>query len=384
MVAGGCAGAMVLSAGAAAADPMATPSMTPPLSANPNPFSVASPLGKIYIGGALTGLGLTQDNPIPGFDRSKADISNAQITVQKTDGMFQFYVQAGQYSQPYLGVPYFKSSDATKLNFGNVPVAYLKLQLTPEFSVQAGKLPTLIGGEYTFTFQNMNIFRGVLVAQEPAISRGVQANYAKGPLTLSLSLNDGLYSGRLNWITGSVTYVFDPNNTLVFAGGGALSKNTKSTFATLPAQNSGWITSLVYTHTQGPFTIMPYFQYSSTPDVPEAGVFRSASSYGGAVLAKYSFTPEISLAGRAEYLKSDSKDCPANDPVCVETNLLGFGAKSKVWTLSLTPTWQRGIFFARAEVSYVHVDDLTPGFGFGTDFDAKSQTRGVIETGILF
>ncbi len=386
-VAGVCAGATVLSAGVALADPMATPSMTAPLSANANPFSVdGGPLGKVYVGGALTGLATTVDNNTPGVfaaDKSKLDISNAQVTIQNTSGLVQFYVQAGTYSQPFLGVPYYKSSDATKANFGNVPVAYLKLQLTPEFSIQAGKLYTLIGDEYPFTFQNMNVFRGLLVAQEPSVSRGVQANYAKGPLTVSLSLNDGFYSGKLNWVSGLASWVFSPADTVTVAGGGAVSKNAKSSFATPPAVNNGWIANLIWTHTAGPLTISPYLQYTYAPQNYDLGVFRAASTVGGAVLAKYSFSPTISVAGRAEYERSSSKECPASDPVCVPTSLM-FGPSSKAWSLTLTPTWQKGVFFARAEISYVHATDVTPGFGFGTSFDAKTQTRGVIETGVLF
>ena len=81
-VAGFCAGASLLSAGAAAADPLATPAILPPLSANPNPFSVdGGPFGKVYISGALTGLGLVE-NHNPAGEEAQADISNAQVISQ--------------------------------------------------------------------------------------------------------------------------------------------------------------------------------------------------------------------------------------------------------------------------------------------------------------
>ena len=70
-------------------------------------------------------------------------------------------------------------------------------------------MPTLIGAEYAFTFQNMNIERGLLWNQEPIISRGIQGNYSSGPLTVSLSLNDGLYSNNYNWISGLVSYTLN-------------------------------------------------------------------------------------------------------------------------------------------------------------------------------
>jgi len=37
--------------------------------------------------------------------------------------------------------------------YGPVPVAYLKLQAGKNTSILVGQLPTLIGAEYTFTFE---------------------------------------------------------------------------------------------------------------------------------------------------------------------------------------------------------------------------------------
>jgi Putative beta-barrel porin-2, OmpL-like. bbp2 len=104
---------------------------------------------------------------------------------------------------------------------------------------------------------------------------------------------------------------------------------------------------------------------------------KEASTFGGAVLAKYSFTPKFSLAGRGEYIASHG-DAGSGAP-----NLL-YGDGSKAWSLTLTPTWQEKIFFVRGEVSYTAVVDAAPGFAFGSAGTAKSQTRGMIETGFLF
>ncbi len=40
-------------------------------------------------------MGLGQTNHIPGDNTDRFGLSNAQIFIQKTDGWFQFYVQAG-------------------------------------------------------------------------------------------------------------------------------------------------------------------------------------------------------------------------------------------------------------------------------------------------
>jgi hypothetical protein len=53
-------------------------------------------------------------------------------------------------------------------------------------------------------------------------------------------------------------------------------------------------------------------------------------------------------------------------------------------SVTLTPTFQKGIFFARAEASYVGITSGTPGAEFGRDGEASSQFRGLIETGFIF
>ena len=379
------AGATLMVGGVAAADPLASPSMTAPLSANANPFSVDSgtPLGKIYIGGALTGMGMYQDHHVPGDNSGVADLTNAQVIIQSTSGPVQFYVQAGAYSQPFLGVPYMKSTDATTANFGAVPIAYVKFQPTAELSFLAGKLYPLIGDEYTFTFQNMNVFRGLLVAQEPSVSRGFQATYAKGPLTVAVSLNDGFYSNKLNWVTGAVTYVASPKDTFVVSGGGAVSRTGQTAFTTPLPQNNGWIVNAIWTHTDGPLMISPYFQYTKTPERDEFGVTRSGHTWGGALLAKYSLSSTFSLAGRVEYEKSHSASCSPTAVGCSPVNFI-FGPNSNAWSFTATPTWQKGIFFLRGEASYVRAGKFTPGFGFGANFNSKNQFRALAETGVLF
>jgi hypothetical protein len=244
--------ALALSTTVASADPVPTPSMSASLAANPNPFSVnAGALGKIYIDGALTGLAFWQSNPVPEDRDTRFDLSNGQVFIQKTDGWLQFYVQAGAYSLPSLGTAYVKADDLLDKTYGVVTQAFVKLALADNFSIEAGKLPTLIGDEYTFTFENMNVERGLLWNQEPAVSRGVQANYTAGPLALSVSWNDGFYSNVYNWVSGSAAYTIDSSNNVSFIGGGNFGRTHSSSFATPLAQNNGDIFNLIYTHTSG-------------------------------------------------------------------------------------------------------------------------------------
>jgi hypothetical protein len=363
-------------AAAAPAGPMAlaTPAMSASLSSNADPLSAdLGPLGKIWVSGQVTGFGMVQTAAPAPSEKRKADISNLQFEVQKTDGVFQFYVQVGDYNFPSLGTPVATSPRLTEETFKYVPVAYIKLQPTAEFSILVGKLPTLIGAEYTFSFENLNINRGLLWNQEPAISRGVQVNYAKGPLTISASVNDGYYSDHYSTVSGLVSYAVTPKDTLAAAASGNADKTSRSTFVTPVAQNNGTIWNVLWTHTEDKWMVNPYIQYSTTPKDVAFGLPSSASTFGAAVLGKYSFSPLFNLAGRVEYISSSGSD----------VSLL-YGTKSNAWSLTLTPTFQFKTYFVRGELAYVKVDGGANGALFGAFANKDEQSRAMIETGILF
>jgi len=358
--------------------PVLGPSMTGPLKANPNPLHVdGGPLGPVYISGVISGLGLTQDHPLPGDKHSRVDLSNGQVIVQTTQGPVQFYVQAGGYSIASLGTPYFKATDYVRDTFGYLPVAYLKIVPTSDFSIQVGKLYTLQGAENAFTFQNFNIERGLLFNQTSTINRGVQANYAHGPLSVSIALTDGYYSKKYNWLSGTIGYTVSPKDSITFGAAASLSDNAKSTFVTPTVLNNGQLYFLSWTHNDGPWTLQAYGQLGHVPTRASVGIMHSASTYGGAVLGKYSFNDQWSLAGRAEIIKSSGS-------VANGAPSLVYGPGSGAWSATLTPTWQKGIYFARVEGSYVHAFDTVPGFALGSDFNQHSQVRGLIEAGIIF
>ena len=383
----GCAfgAATLLATSSALADAMTTPAMAGPLAANPNPSSIDLPdwlgpaAGKVYVTGAVSGLAFYQDNPqhfFPGDSASTIDLSNGQVFIQKTDGWLQFFAQVGEYSLPFLGGSYIKSSFMTPFTFGVVPQAFIKIVPTDNFSISAGKLPTLIGAEYTFTFENMNIERGLLWNQENAVNQGVQANYTLGSLSLALTWNDGMYSSRLNWLWGSATYAFDNSNTLAFVGGGNLGHTGYGRAGTSVALNNEDIFNVIYTFTSGPWTISPYLQYTNVPKNLAVGFGSSASTFGGALLASYAFDDNWKLAGRVEYISDSGKGAGA-------ANLL-YGKGSDAWSFTLTPTYQWKTLFARAEVSYVSAGSTTPGLALGPLGVSTTQTRFMFETGVLF
>ncbi|MDH0303321.1 MULTISPECIES: outer membrane beta-barrel protein [unclassified Pseudomonas] len=379
--------AAILLAGTASAEQLPSPSIASTLPANATPFAVdAGLLGKVHVSGQLTGLGLWQnhvvDAPGNGNETLRADLSNAQVELQTLEGPLQFYLQAGAYSLPALGSAYMKSSKAADELYGNLPVGYLKAPIGEHFSIMAGALPTLVGAESTFTFQNINIQRGLLWNQEPAISRGVQLNYAHDQLSASLSLNDGFYSGKYNWVSGSLAYALDSRNTLTVIGAGNFSGNSKSSVATPTVQNNSQIYNLIYTHADGDFSLSPYLQYTRIDTDRSVGIGAAAESYGAAILGKYSFNDAWALGMRAEYIDSKGADCRLEED-CTPTNLL-YGAGSGAWSLTATPTYRSGPFFTRGELAYVKTQGADEGAAFGSSGSERDQVRVLVETGLMF
>ena len=369
---------LTAAAGPCCADALSTPSLSGPLTANPNPISFdAGPLGKIYIGGIASGFGAVTSDPEPGDRTWRWDASNGEVFIQKTDGMFQFFVQAGAYDLPALGTPLFSAGTETADLYSAVPVAYAKFAPTSSFSILAGKLPTLIGAESTFTFQNMNIERGLLWNQEPAVSRGVQANYASGPISLSLSWNDGFYSDQFSSLSGIAAWTIDSANSISVVGSGNLATSTRSTFATPLYQNNSEILNLIYTYSASPLTITPYLQYTRVPSSDKLALAHSGETYGAAILATYNLTSAWNLSGRIEYIDS------AGDAAEGAPNLL-YGQGSKAWSFTVTPTWQYKIFFVRPEASLVTLSGITPGSALGSGLNARNQFRAMLETGVFF
>ena len=374
-------------AAAPASTAMSTPSMTGPLVANPNPMKFdGGPLNTIYLTGAVSGLGLEQTGAVAGDHGGIADLTNGSFSLQNTEGLFQFYLQVGAYSFPALGTPYSHVDKTTGDLFGPIPEGYVKIAPNDAFSVQAGKLPTLIGAEYAFTFQNMDIERGLLWNQEPIVSRGVQVNYTIGALALSGSLNDGFYSDSYNWLTAAATWTIDKENTLEVVGGGNFDHTDKNLVSCQLANclaktsyfsNNGSIFNIIYTYNSAPWTITPYFQYTNVPGNAFLGAPHGASTYGGAVLASYAFNDNLSLAGRWEYIASTGSVASG------AANLL-YGPGSDAVSFTLTPTYQQGIYFLRADASVVDLSGTTPGLAFGKTGTTKTQGRLVVEAGVIF
>lgn len=369
------AAAAAAPAAPAAPMPLPTPSFTGPLSNLPPATFDAGPLGKLSVNAFLSGMAFTQTNHIPGDNSNQFAISNGQIVIQKSDGWFQFYIHAGAYNFPVLGTPFLSTSKTVDATFSAIPVGFVKLQAGKNTSFQIGSLPTLFGAEYAFTYQNMNVERGLLWAQEPIFSRGIQVNQTMGKFTASFSYNDGFYSNRYSWLSGSLAYTNGPN-TLSFVGGGNYNKTAYQSFA-VPVQNNSDIYNVIYTYSKGSWIITPYYQYTEVQKNLSAGIPKGTKTNGGAILVSKAFSKGFSLPARFEYIASNGS--PANGNV----NLL-YGPGSAATSFTVTPTYQGGGFFFRMDLGVVHAKDYVPGSVFGPTGANENQFRGVAEMGFIF
>jgi hypothetical protein len=357
--------------------PLSTFVLTGPLQWLPPATLDAGPLGKLSVNGILTGFSVFQNNPVPGDDNAQATLSNGQIFIQKADGKLQYYIQAGVYTMPTLGVPFADAQDTVNNFYGPVPVAYLKLQAAKNTQFLIGSLPTLMGAESTFTYQNFNIERGIVWNQENAVNRGIQVNQTVGKyLSAAISWNDGYYSDRYSWLSGSATLT-KGRHSLVYDGMGNLGQTAYQTSAT-PVQNNGYMHAVIYTYTKGPWIVSPYFQYGKLPTNAKVGVPKGTSSTGGAVNVSYAFKRGFSLPARVEFLTSSGS---ASDG---SVNLLGYGAGSGGVTFTATPTYQKGGMYLRSDLAVVHATSSTPGSVFGKTGTDTSQFRAVLEFGFIF
>jgi hypothetical protein len=362
---------------ATAPAPLSTFVLTGPLQWLPPATFDAGPMGKLSVNGIVTGFAQFQNNSVPGDDKAKATLSNGEIFIQKADGKFQWFVQAGVYTMPTLSVPFVNAQNTVNNFYGPVPVAYLKLPVGKTTQFLIGQLPTLMGAESTFTYQNFNIERGIVWNQENAINRGIQVNQTLGKyLSAAISWNDGYYSNRYSWLSGSATLTKGPHS-LVYDGMGNLGQTKFQTAAT-PVQNNSYMHTVIYTYTKGPWIISPYFQYSKLPTNAKVGVPKSTSATGGAFNVSYAFKKGFSLPARVEYLTSSGSATDGS------VNLLGFGSGSAGTTFTATPTYQKGGMYVRSDLAWVHATNYTPGSVFGKTGTAADQFRGVLEFGFIF
>ncbi|AEM48440.1 hypothetical protein Acife_2334 [Acidithiobacillus ferrivorans SS3] len=358
-------------------------SMPPPLKFN------AGPLGYLDVQGVLSGMGFAQTNPATSGGLAGknfgAAMTNGLVSISKPTGLIRFSLTAGAYNYPSLGEP-FASAAATTSDNSALPMAYLTIAPTKNFSVSIGKLSSLLGYTGTFTYQRMNIEGGFPWFLQYGFTHGIQLNYSYGPLSASVSWNDGYYTNRYNVISGLLTYSLNADNSLsIYADGNAAhtgriaSVNNYSTNgyvnSELALDNSDMY-GIYYTYSAKSFALTSEVQYVVTPVNLAFGTTQSSNNISAMIHGDYYLSNHWSLAAGVDYEHSSSTGQAA-----VDGYYFGYGAGSSALGFMVTPTYSYNGYFLRDEVSYVHLTNYSNGFGAN---NRPNQIRDILETGFWF
>jgi hypothetical protein len=242
-------------------------------------------------------------------------------------------------------------------------------------TIYGGQIGTLLGAESAFTYQNVNIQRGIGWALEPVVSRGVHVGYTNGPWTVAVEDNDGFYTGSFNTIEYEVAWAPSSTTSWTFVGMNP-GANTPGNATSFIANQSEY--NLQYSHTAGRWTFSPYALLVASPASAALGYTQAESAYAISLLGSYGFSSLISVGFRVE----DAENEAATTALTPNAFLL-YGPGSGAWTYTLTPTYKfAGNGIVRLEWSHVTVRNGIAGALFGTTGTTTSQDRFGIELGV--
>jgi hypothetical protein len=368
------------------------PAASPPASASPapTPTPTASPYAYGTIGGAFTVYGFQTnggtnatgalDTPTGADRQGRDDVGNMLVNASYTSGLYKASITGGGYSFLTVGQainPTFQHAANTYL-YTWVPLASAQYTSPDQhWTIVAGKLGTMLGAEGIFTYQNIDVERGLAWSMEPVISRGVHVGYTSGPWTFAVEANDGFYSG---WghVTPEYELAWSPNlSTSVTFVGINPPRNTPGNPTAAIANKSEY--NLIYSHTMGRWQLSPYFLWVQSPASTKLGYTSAESAWAASLLATYTFSPLYSLGFRVE----DVSNTSATSDTGPNADLIGYGPGSGAMTYTITPTYKfAGNGLLRLEFAHVTLRNFTGGFGFGPTGSDANQNRFGLEFGV--
>ena len=217
----------------------------------------------------------------------------------------------------------FSDSDS---NFG-IFEAYAEGKIGP-VKVKAGRFATMIGGEAPFTWQNVNIQRGLVWYGEPVFFDGVRVSADIGRFSVYVGANDrDTDDGKMAFEGGIGTSIGK-----IDAGFNVL----------IPDKDDQWNTRTYnLTFNINYFDFLPITFYVDYLNTPQPG--DDADSWGAALLGEFKYNNAISVGGRVEYVNNDG-----------DGDNYGIGKGNSAWTFTITPKYQINKYlYVRAEASYV-------------------------------
>lgn len=346
----------------------------------------AGALGKLSVDGAVSGFYIYSNEVPPnsntdtGIDKkNRYDISNGLVDISKPDGIFRFTVIAGAYNMPMIGMALNKTtqSNANTDLFSALPVAYVEIDPNAYISIKAGKLPTMIGYESMFDYQDTNIQRGLIWSMQPAVSDGIRFTYTKGIFTGNIEINDGFYSQEKPALEGSFSLAPNSNASIAF-NFIYPDKSTKPNPTSTPANKQEY--ELLGSYTYKNLTLALDAMYIHVPtDTDPAVDTTSNHAEGEAFYATYNINPSWNINTRLEYVEEGSSG----------TDIIGFGYPgTHADDITITPEYKYKQFFVRSEVSYVHLYNIS-GDVFSDSssvpiYNKNYQWRFGVEAGFVF
>jgi len=328
------------------------------------------PIGTINVNGALSVYIINSNNRAVNDDKeTRYDVGSAIVSLSKSPEPFGFTLVGGAYAFPVVGLGLIRTSQYTD-PFSPIPVAYVEYSPMKGLSVQAGKLPTIIGYESAFTYQNNYIQRGLVWNMQPVINNGVRLTYSTELFFVKLGVNDGFYTLS----TTDPKPALDASLGLTPIKDGLIALNVllpdkdSSPNNTANPSNKREL-NLVAFYTLDKLSLGADLLYVEAPRSNTAGVSEKAKASGVALHLSYDLKP-FKLSGRIEYVV-DNSDAGGID-------LVGLGDGNKAWTFTVTPAYAQGPFFFRGGLSYVKADQPFTLNG------KKDQTRVGVEVGFMF
>lgn len=371
----------------------------------------AGPLGPLDFSAAGDGYfffqsGTSSDSKssIAGENPTGVDVNAWMVELHKPTGLIQFTIQLAEYQDINLGANKPTMVNDNRFTTGPLRTALITLAPTQDFKFSLGQLPSLEGYESVFPWNNPSALRTVLNVGQNSNSRGIEADYAHGPLSASVAFGDGYDTGVWNYVQFLATDKINANNSISLYGGIPLGVTGPNTFAygeggmsaggadgnggqgTLAVVNSNMLGAW-YAWKNGNLTITPEVQLQWTRPINEyAGetsgglsddIPKETGNFGAALFANYKFGDSpYSLAGWAEYATSHGTGAQDSWFVAPDAQLAGF---------AIAPGWQYKQLFARLNIGYVHLlNSGTPSAGFGDEGTGRNQVVTTLEFALVY
>jgi len=282
---------------------------------------------------------------------------------------FRFTVSNGAWA-PTVG--YGTSQNGTAY-IDSIPSADEKITIDEAYvvwvagplTIQGGRILTNIGGEAPYTWQNINIQRGLVWAGEPVFYNGLRISFTANPFNMYIGVNDR---------------DTDDGKFAVEAGfsGSWKALNMDWSFNVLFPDHSDEDNKRVFNITTNwhAFKNLPITFYVDYLNVPVSGS-KSRNAFGFALLTEWKATDKISLGARVEKVIQESK-----------VDAYNIGEGNDAWTFTITPKYQfNKYFYIKAETSFVKTDKdryVRKIYNNGSQSLTSEEIRAGAEIGFVF